>query len=57
MPLPLERIGWQQQPMLALATVQSRRSSGVVPSATFIEDAYRRAVNGTVSELSGEPTA
>ncbi len=30
----------------------------VRPSATFIEDAYRRAVNGTISELSGaEPTA
>ena len=26
----------------------------VRPSATFIEDAYRRAVNATVSELSGE---
>lgn len=30
----------------------------VRPSATFIEDAYRRAVSATVSELSGEePTA
>lgn len=30
----------------------------VRPSATFIEDAYRRAVNGTISDLSGaEPTA
>jgi len=29
----------------------------VRPSATFIEDAYRRAVNTTVTELSGEPNA
>ena len=26
----------------------------VRPSATFIEDAYRRAVTATVTELSGE---
>jgi len=29
----------------------------VTPSATFIEDAYRRAVSGTLAGLEGDPDA
>lgn len=29
----------------------------VTPSATFIEDAYRRAISGTLSELTGQDDA
>jgi integrase len=41
------------QQLLGHRTVSSTMRY-VRPSATFIEDAYRRAVNATVNELSGE---
>jgi site-specific recombinase XerD len=44
------------QQMLGHWTVSSTMRY-VRPSATFIEDAYRRAVSGTLSELAGEEPA
>jgi hypothetical protein len=32
-------------------------TSPETPSATFIEDAYRRAVSGTLAGLGGDPDA
>jgi hypothetical protein len=44
------------QQMLGHWTVSSTMRY-VRPSATFIEDAYRRAVSGTLGELAGEEPA